>query len=235
MVVFLKHLVASVLVFAPPTSYAYFWEEETRPRLVAAENVIQLHEQPDIFQWDQFSTDAESKVLSHLFSVVQTQREDRPRSFCAYTDGKKIHPVFQRAISQYNAKLTTVADNEVCVFDRPELNALLFEKELDFSATILFRRGDLEIIDRITERVAEAAGLPLDHGDYAQMLKYETKKSYAGHTDCQNAGAPPKRSDREATFLLYLNSVESGGETRFPSLGGKRNVEQALSVKPERN
>ncbi|GER42152.1 prolyl 4-hydroxylase alpha subunit [Striga asiatica] len=94
------------------------------------------------------------------------------------------------------------------------------------------KRGILEFIEK---KIARATMLPRSHGeaiflillqccDYSpafNVLRYEVGQRYASHYDSFDPAAygPPK-SQRIASFLLYLSDVEEGGETMFPFENG---------------
>ncbi|XXG44536.1 hypothetical protein AAC387_Pa01g4313 [Persea americana] len=53
------------------------------------------------------------------------------------------------------------------------------------------------------------------------ILRYEIGQRYNSHYDVFNpAEYGPQRSQRIASFLLYLSDVEEGGETMFPFENG---------------
>jgi prolyl 4-hydroxylase len=96
------------------------------------------------------------------------------------------------------------------------------------SSGTYFKPGELDIIPAIEARIAELTGLPASHGEGLQILNYQVGGEYLPHFDY----FPPKDSgstehlshggQRVATLLLYLNDVEAGGETSFPSAGNLR-------------
>ncbi|XP_039139411.1 probable prolyl 4-hydroxylase 9 [Dioscorea cayenensis subsp. rotundata] len=75
--------------------------------------------------------------------------------------------------------------------------------------------GDIE------NKIARATMIPRDHGEAFNVLRYEIGQRYASHYDAFNpAEYGPQKSQRIASFLLYLSDVEEGGETMFPFEGG---------------
>jgi prolyl 4-hydroxylase len=96
------------------------------------------------------------------------------------------------------------------------------------SSGTYFKPGELEIIPRIEARIAKLTGLPASHGEGLQILNYQVGGEYLPHFDY----FPPNDSgsvehlkhggQRVATVVMYLNDVESGGETSFPSAGNLR-------------
>ena len=78
-------------------------------------------------------------------------------------------------------------------------------------------RGQDPIVQRIEERIAAFAMVPVDHGEAIQVLRYSDGQKYDPHFDYFHDPNNIKRSgQRVATALLYLSDVEEGGETVFP-------------------
>ncbi|GAB2282682.1 Probable prolyl 4-hydroxylase 9 [Dionaea muscipula] len=72
------------------------------------------------------------------------------------------------------------------------------------------------------------------------ILRYEIGQKYDSHYDAFNpAEYGPQKSQRVASFLLYLSDVEEGGETMFPFEDDKIDVNYdfakctGLKVKPK--
>ncbi|KAG6406642.1 hypothetical protein SASPL_134248 [Salvia splendens] len=103
--------------------------------------------------------------------------------------------------------------------------------------------GTLEFVE---EKIARATILPRSHGEAGYLafnvLRYEVDQRYVSHYDSFNpAEYGPLKSQRVASFLLYLSDVEEGGETMFPFENGS-NMNQGydyqgcigLKVRPRR-
>lgn len=88
--------------------------------------------------------------------------------------------------------------------------------------------GETPFIRRLENRIAEITGHPILHGEGLQVLHYHIGEEYKPHFDYfpANRVDETKGGQRVGTFLMYLNDVESGGETVFPKIG--------LSVKPKK-
>ncbi|XP_059623987.1 probable prolyl 4-hydroxylase 9 isoform X1 [Cornus florida] len=77
------------------------------------------------------------------------------------------------------------------------------------------------ILDVIEEKIARATMIPRSHGEAFNVLRYEVGQRYNSHYDAFNPGEyGPQKSQRIASFLLYLSDVEEGGETMFPFENG---------------
>lgn len=76
-------------------------------------------------------------------------------------------------------------------------------------------------LDLIEEKIARATMIPRSHGEAFNILRYEIGQRYNSHYDAFNpAEYGPQKSQRIASFLLYLSDVEEGGETMFPFENG---------------
>ncbi|KAF5463695.1 hypothetical protein F2P56_013840 [Juglans regia] len=77
------------------------------------------------------------------------------------------------------------------------------------------------ILDIIEEKIAKVTMLPRVHGEAFNILRYEIGQLYNSHYDVFDpAEYGPQKSQRIASFLLYLSNVEEGGETMFPFENG---------------
>ncbi|OMO56523.1 Oxoglutarate/iron-dependent dioxygenase [Corchorus capsularis] len=77
------------------------------------------------------------------------------------------------------------------------------------------------ILNAIEEKIAKATKLPRSHYEDFNVLRYQLGQKYDAHLDAfppEQYG--PQKSQRVATFLVYLSDVEEGGETAFPYENG---------------
>ena len=87
-----------------------------------------------------------------------------------------------------------------------------------------FQRGDGELITRIEQRLAKLINRDVDRFEPMQILHYNPGGEYKPHNDYftpdDTGGQVQSRrgGNRIATFILYLNNVDLGGETSFPDL-----------------
>ncbi|KAM1345457.1 hypothetical protein ACFX13_035643 [Malus domestica] len=80
---------------------------------------------------------------------------------------------------------------------------------------------DSGVLDIIEEKIARATMLPRVHGEAFNVLRYEIGQKYDSHYDAFNPTEyGQQKSQRFASFLLYLSDVEEGGETMFPYENG---------------
>lgn len=88
-----------------------------------------------------------------------------------------------------------------------------------------FHIGEDELIQRLERRFATLMSCPVENGEGLQVLRYGVGGEYRQHFDY----FPPSQAgsnvhlkyggQRVATLIVYLNDVDSGGETIFPEIG----------------
>lgn len=109
------------------------------------------------------------------------------------------------------------------VVDRASGKAVLHEART--SSSTFLKRGQNDLVTCIEQRISNVTGLPVENGEGMQILRYDVGQEYRKHYDYFN----PEREttphhikrggQRIATFLMYLNTPEGGGETTFPHAG----------------
>lgn len=76
-------------------------------------------------------------------------------------------------------------------------------------------------LEEVEQKIARATMFPRSHGEAFNILRYEIGQRYVSHYDAFNpAEYGTQKSQRIASFLLYLSDVEEGGETMFPYENG---------------
>lgn len=76
-----------------------------------------------------------------------------------------------------------------------------------------------QIAKKISDFCEHILNLPKKNMEFLQLVKYDVSGYFKEHYDAE----PDKTKnnnvkDRAHTFMVYLNNVEEGGETRFPNL-----------------
>ena len=100
------------------------------------------------------------------------------------------------------------------------------------SSGTYFRLSENDFIARLDRRIAELMHWPLENGEGIQILHYSIGGEYKPHFDYFPPDDPGSQmhlangGQRVSTLVMYLNDVEDGGETIFPSVG--------LSVTPKK-
>lgn len=90
---------------------------------------------------------------------------------------------------------------------------------------MFFKRGETLLIKEIEQRISDLTGIPVDHGEGIQVLRYEVGQEYKPHHDYFDpklAGFKAtldEAGQRVSTFLMYLNTPDRGGATVFPESG----------------
>ncbi len=85
--------------------------------------------------------------------------------------------------------------------------------------------GESPAINALERRIADLTGIPIDHGEPVQILRYLPGALYAPHQDYFPPSDPGSAmhiatgGNRVATVVVYLNTVPAGGQTRFPTVG----------------
>jgi prolyl 4-hydroxylase len=88
-----------------------------------------------------------------------------------------------------------------------------------------FERGENDLISRIERRIAALIDYPVENGEPIQILHYLPGAEYKPHFDYFDPAQPGNETvlsmggQRIATLVMYLNDVEAGGSTVFPSVG----------------
>ncbi|CAL5076628.1 unnamed protein product [Urochloa decumbens] len=88
------------------------------------------------------------------------------------------------------------------------------------SGAFLDKRQD-PVVSRIEERIAAWTFLPEENAENIQILRYEHGQKYEPHFDYFHDKVNQARGGhRYATVLMYLSTVDKGGETIFPNAKG---------------
>jgi prolyl 4-hydroxylase len=74
------------------------------------------------------------------------------------------------------------------------------------------------VVKLVTERITNLTGTREANLEYFQILKYEVGQFYQPHNDYMPHHVRRQEGVRVLTVYLYLNDVEEGGGTNFPSL-----------------
>ena len=88
-----------------------------------------------------------------------------------------------------------------------------------------FQRGEHPLFVTIEKRLSELVGWPVENGEGLQVLHYSVGGEYKPHFDyfdpnkSGEAAQLNRGGQRIATIVMYLNDVQAGGETIFPSVG----------------
>ncbi|WP_226666145.1 2OG-Fe(II) oxygenase [Metabacillus litoralis] len=104
------------------------------------------------------------------------------------------------------------------------------EEELRTSSSMFFQEGESDTVTRIEKRLSQIMCLPYEHGEGLQILNYKIGQEYKAHFDFFNSSNNIVKNPRISTLVMYLNDVESGGETFFPKLNFSVSAKKGMAV-----
>ena len=93
------------------------------------------------------------------------------------------------------------------------------------SEGMFFELNETPFIARLDRRISELMNCPVENGEGLQVLRYGKLAKNTPHFDFlqpsnqKNRDSLLRSGQRISTLVIYLNTVESGGETVFPKLG----------------
>uniref|UniRef100_A0A7S0RYG0 procollagen-proline 4-dioxygenase n=1 Tax=Chlamydomonas leiostraca TaxID=1034604 RepID=A0A7S0RYG0_9CHLO len=96
------------------------------------------------------------------------------------------------------------------------------DSQIRTSTGTFFARAEDDVITRIEKRVAQVTMIPKDNQEGMQILNYHDGQKYEPHFDFfhdQLNARPENGGQRVVTVLMYLTTVEEGGETVFKREG----------------
>jgi len=100
------------------------------------------------------------------------------------------------------------------------------------SEGMFFRPRETPFIASLDERLSQIMSSPIEHGEGLQVLRYGPGTQSTPHFDflvpsnAANQQSLARSGQRISSLVVYLNDVDSGGETVFPEVG--------ISVCPQR-
>jgi prolyl 4-hydroxylase len=86
------------------------------------------------------------------------------------------------------------------------------------------KHDETAIVHGLVERVCDLVGIPIGHAESLQVVHYGKTQEYRPHFDAYDMNTEKGRQrtkkggQRIMTALMYLNDVEEGGGTIFPTL-----------------
>lgn len=94
------------------------------------------------------------------------------------------------------------------------------DSDIRTSTGTFFSKAEDDVVARIEKRVAQVSMIPVEHQEGLQILHYHDGQKYEPHFDyfhdTLNA-RPEMGGQRVMTILMYLTTVEEGGETVLPN------------------
>ncbi|KAK9097216.1 hypothetical protein Sjap_022713 [Stephania japonica] len=178
-----------------------------RPRSRILESVTEERE----FQAISYGETGESSVNSIRSQILSW----KPRAiyFPGFASSKQCEKIME--IARKTLKPSTLALRKG---ETPENTKGIRTSSGTFLSSSEDKTGTLRLIE---QKIAKATSLPMSHGEAFNVLRYEIGQRYLSHYDAFDpAEYGPQKSQRMASFLLYLSDVEEGGETMFPYENG---------------
>lgn len=108
-----------------------------------------------------------------------------------------------------------------------ELTTDEIDKHFRTSRTCYMTHLDNEFVKKIDKRICDAIGIKAECSEEIQGQHYEIGQEFKAHTDFFEPDSDEfekhakKKGQRTWTFMVYLNDVEEGGETKFVALHKK--------------
>ena len=102
------------------------------------------------------------------------------------------------------------------------------------SWTCRLHRDDLPIL--MNSAIMKLTNKPLEHIEHPQLARYESTQQFKPHYDAYDEKNPTLKDtledggNRLVTILIYLNDVEVGGATKFPSLNIEVQPKRGMAV-----
>ncbi|SEO80475.1 2OG-Fe(II) oxygenase [Paenibacillus sp. OV219] len=109
--------------------------------------------------------------------------------------------------------LIALAENRL---QRAKIGKSHVQSDIRTSSSMFFEENENECIHKVETRVSELMNIPVSHAEPLQILHYKSGEEYHPHFDYFTSGNVV--NNRISTMVMYLNDVEEGGETYFPSL-----------------
>lgn len=156
-----------------------------------------------------------NRIQTHDREVHVSLRLTRP--VVALFDNFMSHEECDELIAQARIKLkrSAVVDSntglEKVIDDRSSYGTFFYLNENDFIA-------------RLDRRISEVMNWPAENGEGIQILHYPVGGEYKSHFDYfvpEDPGSQlhlAKGGQRVSTLVMYLNDVQEGGGTTFPSI-----------------
>lgn len=104
------------------------------------------------------------------------------------------------------------------------------ENELRTSSSMFIEENENETVTRVEKRISAIMNIPIEHGENLQILQYAPGQQYKAHYDFFSSSNKKVTNNRISTLVMYLNDVEQGGETFFPSLNFTVSPKKGMAV-----
>ncbi|XP_047341888.1 probable prolyl 4-hydroxylase 9 [Impatiens glandulifera] len=233
---FVAGLFGSTLLYRPNTpaveSEPKWQESVSDPRLVetvesSERRVVEAVEEEENDVSMSHGTSGEDKISPIAFQILSW--EPRTVYFPNFASAEQCQSIIQ--IAQPKLKPSSLALRKG---ETAESTKGVRTSSGTFISSDEDETGTLEAVER---KIARATMVPANHGEAFNILRYEIGQRYVSHYDAFNPSEyGPQKSQRLASFLLYLSDVEEGGETMFPfengsNMDGNYDYEKCIGLK----
>jgi prolyl 4-hydroxylase len=156
-----------------------------------------------------------NRIQTHDREVLVSLRLARP--VVALFDNFMSHDECDELISQARIKLKRSA-----VVDAVTGQEKVIDERSSYGT--YFRLNENDFIARLDRRISEVMNWPAENGEGIQILHYPVGGEYKSHFDYFPPEDPgshlhlTKGGQRVSTLVMYLNDVQEGGGTTFPSI-----------------
>ncbi|QGQ99319.1 2OG-Fe(II) oxygenase [Paenibacillus psychroresistens] len=114
------------------------------------------------------------------------------------------------------AECEALIDLAIDRLQRAKIGKSHLVSDIRTNSSMFFEESENDLIHKIEARVSGLMNIPVSHAEPLQILHYKTGDQYQSHFDYFTSGNVI--NNRISTLVMYLNDVEEGGETHFPSL-----------------
>ncbi|MDX2085006.1 MAG: 2OG-Fe(II) oxygenase [Candidatus Melainabacteria bacterium] len=151
--------------------------------------------------------------FKQLITVLMLMEEPRVYLFSNFLS--KEEASWMVSLSEEKLNPSTVVDKETGDY---------VEHPHRTSSGTYFRRAENDLVTNIEARIEQITQIPAENGEGIQILKYGIGGEYRPHFDYFPPELPgsqktlERHGQRIATLIMFLNTVQDGGETIFPTL-----------------
>ena len=163
----------------------------------------------------------EQTIFNHIGNTIKT--EDREINILAKFE-EPLVVILGNVLS--DEECDTLMSLSKDKLNRSKIGAAREVNEMRTSSSMYFEENENDIITKVERRLSSIMNIPTEHGEGIQILKYTPGQEYKAHYDYFSSSSKAAQNNRISTMVIYLNDVESGGETYFPKLN--------LSVSPKK-
>lgn len=153
----------------------------------------------------------EQTIFSHIGKTIQTDREI---VIVAKLEEPLVVVLGNMLSDEECDELIRLSTDKM---KRSKIGTTRDENALRTSSSMFIEESNNILIARIEKRIETVMNIPIAHAEGLQILRYTPGQEYRAHHDYFSSTSNVT-NNRISTLIMYLNDVESGGETFFPSV-----------------